>query len=246
MKKLLPIILLIIGVLVAIGVFLLMKNKNAKTSEGQGTDTEESVAEISLDKRPIVSLTPTSDGHYLKLEIKKIVIDAATLDYELTYKVPDGRTQGVPGAVKLTTKDDITKELLLGSESSGKFRYDEGVETGQLVLRFRDANGKLVAKFSTDFNLVAPGRDIVSSDGDFKLTLDKPVAKTYFVVMDTVGYPGTEKLNDSAKLYGLFCSDNKKYAGSVEIAGSKAQYWDGSAWSSEFESVGSGVFTPVM
>lgn len=243
MKKFLPVILLVLGVLVAIGVFFLMKNKNAKSSVDQETDTEESVAEVSLDKRPIVSLTPTSDGHYLKLEIKKIVIDAATLDYELTYKVPDGRTQGVPGTVKLTTKDDITKELLLGSESSGKFRYDEGVETGQLALRFRDANGKLVAKFSTDFNLVAPGKDVVSPEGDFKLTLAKPATKTYFVVMDTIGYPGNEKLNDSAKLYGLFVSDSKKYAGSVEIAGSKARFWDGSAWSSEFESVGSGIFT---
>jgi hypothetical protein len=247
MKKLFPVVLLILGIFVAIGVFFLMKNKNAKAPEGLDTDTEESVAEVSLDKRPLVSLTPTSDGHYLKLEIKKILIDAATLDYELTYKVPDGRTQGVPGTVKLTTKDDITKQLLLGSESSGKFRYDEGVETGQLVMRFRDANGKLLAKFSTDFNLVAPGKDIISPDSVFKLTLNKPATKTYFVVMDTIGYPSSEKFSDSAKFYGLFSSDDKKYAGNVEIAGSlKVQYWDGSAWSGEFESVGSGVFTSVM
>jgi len=244
MKKLLPVILLLFGIIVAAGVFFLMKGKNTKTQDTQDVDVEDAVTEVPLDRRPIVSLTPTSDGHYLKLEIKKIVVDAVTLDYELTYKVPDGRTQGVPGTVKLTTKDDILKELLLGSESSGKFRYDEGVEVGQLVLRFRDANGKLVAKFSTDFNLVAPGKEIVSFDGNFKLTMSKPTTKTYFVVMDTLGYPGDTKLADSSKLYGLFSSDNKRYAGIVEIAGSHSvQYWDGSVWSGEIETVGSGIFT---
>jgi hypothetical protein len=243
MKKVLPIFILLIGILVVIGAFLLVKSKNSKKEDVQEPDSEEVLPEIALEKRPVVSLMPSADGHWLKLKIQKILIDAATLDYEMTYKVPDGRTQGVPGTVKLTTKDDIEKDLLLGSESSGKFRYDEGVESGQLVFRFRDSSGKLVAKFQTEFNLLTSTKDITSTDGVFKLTFEKIYPKTFFIVINTIGYPGDVKLEESTKLYGLFSSEKGKYKGSVEITGSSyITYWDGLNWNSKLESIESGVF----
>ena len=45
--------------------------------------------DVALPERPVVSLTPTIDGHYLNLKIEKIVIDAKSLDYELLYKTKD-------------------------------------------------------------------------------------------------------------------------------------------------------------
>jgi hypothetical protein len=218
MKKVLPIIILLAGVLVVAGAFLFVKSKNNEEQTVDVPSQEEVVPVVALEKRPVVSMTPSADGHWLKLEIKKILIDAATLDYEMTYKVPDGRTQGVPGSVKLTTKDDITKDLLLGSESSGKFRYDEGVENGQLVLRFRDGNGKLVAKFSTDFYLQNNKNELSFVNGD-KYKLDKTDKKIFYISMDTIGFPGEPK-NIPSEVYGIFSSSAKGNSGILETNGS--------------------------
>ncbi len=149
MKKLLPIILFLVGLVVFAGVyFFVIKGK--KVSEEV---EDEPVAEIPAEMRPFASLTPSSDGHWLKLLIRDIKIEAVSLDYELLYKTREGNTQGVPGTIKLEGQTQIERDLLLGSESSGKFRYDEGVSEGSLTLRFRNEKGKLVGKLSTDFTL---------------------------------------------------------------------------------------------
>jgi len=214
MKKYIPIVILFLGVLVAIGAFFVLKGKNSQNTPTDGSNQDETVPEIALEKRPVVSLTPSADGHYLKLEIQKILIKADTLDYELTYKVPDGRTQGVPGTVKLTNTDNIVKDLLLGSESSGKFRYDEGVEGGNINITFRNQNGKSVAKFSTDFFLQT-GKEQLNFTGGKLYSLDKLNNKTFYVSMNTIGY-----LGDSPSLpkesYGIFSSSLKGNSGILE------------------------------
>ncbi len=97
-KKFLPLILLGVGVLVLILVFVLIKNKKSEAP----TDDSDTLTEIAFADRPFASLSPTSDGHYINLTIDKIKLaKAASLDYELLYSLPDGRTQGVPGTVDL-------------------------------------------------------------------------------------------------------------------------------------------------
>ena len=151
MKRFLPIFLVLLGILVLAGVYFFVIKGKKETDVVQEEETAR--IEVPLGERPVASLTPSSDGHWLKMVIEKIAIDAATLDYELLYKLPDGRTQGVPGTIKLEGQDSIERDLLLGSESSGKFRYDEGVENGTLTLRFRNQKGKLIVKFATEFHL---------------------------------------------------------------------------------------------
>lgn len=161
MKKYLPLILIGVGLLLLVGAFFFVKN-----SMNKGGEEEETVKEIPVEQRPLVSLTPSSDGHWLKLKIEKIkVAKAASMDYELLYSLADGRTQGVPGTIKLDGSD-IVRDLLLGSESSGKFRYDEGVTGGTMTIRFRDVKGKLIGKLSTKFTLTSPKR------GVFEVTMD--------------------------------------------------------------------------
>lgn len=185
MKKFLPIILVVVGLLVLGGVFLVIKGKGSSTPE----DEEANLLEIPLEERPFTTLTPKEDGHYLNLVIEGIkVADAKKVDYELVYKLPDGRAQGVPGTVEITGAK-IERPLLLGSESSGKFRYDEGVAEGSLSLRFRNEKGKLIGKLSTDFHLQKDPDEITSMDGGLKYKLDKPVKNVFFVTMDTFGLP---------------------------------------------------------
>lgn len=200
MKKFLPLALLLIGlgVLTAAAYFLIIKPSGSETVE------EETAPEVVLSERPVASLTPSTDGHWLELNITKIKIPAESLDYELLYNLPDGRQQGVPGSVKLAGLAAIERDLLLGSESSGKFRYDEGVETGTLTLRFRNGSGKLVAKFVSNFHLQSNTSLLTSADGKFSYTLAKSSGKEFLVTMQTFGYPNEAPGTISSGPYGVF------------------------------------------
>jgi len=157
MKKYLPIILFVVGLLVVVGVyFFVIKGK----SSADVTSEDLTVAEIPVGERPSASLTPSMDGHWLKMKVLDIKVKGAeSMDYELLYKIGDGRTQGVPGTIQLNGQTSIERNLLMGSESAGKFKYDDGVESGTLTLRFRNSSGKLLGKLSTDWTLKLVGKN---------------------------------------------------------------------------------------
>ncbi|MEK7472831.1 MAG: hypothetical protein AAB625_02200 [Patescibacteria group bacterium] len=203
-KKFLPIILLGVGVLILILVFVFIKNKKSTVI----VDESDVTIEVAFPDRPFASLTPTSDGHYINLKIDKIKLPkAVSLDYELLYTLPDGRTQGVPGTVDLKGETSFERKLLLGSESSGKFRYDEGVTDGSLTVRLRDSKGKLLAKFSTKWHLQSTDLELTSIDQNFSYVLDKKPKGMYFITMETFGLPSEASVSE-AKLdpYGIFAS----------------------------------------
>ncbi|MEK7536217.1 MAG: hypothetical protein AAB559_00360 [Patescibacteria group bacterium] len=203
-KKFLPIILLGVGVLILILVFVFIKNKKSTVI----VDESDVTIEVAFIDRPFASLTPTSDGRYINLKIDKIKLPkAVSLDYELLYTLPDGRTQGVPGTVDLKGETSFERKLLLGSESSGKFRYDEGVTDGSLTVRLRDSKGKLLAKFSTKWHLQSTDLELTSIDQNFTYVLDKKPKGIYFITMETFGLPSEASVSE-AKLgpYGIFAS----------------------------------------
>jgi len=234
MKKYLPIILFIVGLGVVTAVFFIFKGKGDVDDE----DTS-AMIEVALKDRPIAKLIPSEDGHWLKLIIEKLEIEAASLDYELLYKLPDGRTQGVPGTIKLKGQKNIERDLLLGSESSGKFRYDEGVENGTLTLRFRNDKGKLLARFTTEFALLNNTKTLASVDNKFEAKLSRS-SEDYFVVMETFGIPDEIPTDLEAGPYGVFNSSEKDLAGTVKAPGSEFR-WDGTKWTSDFEKA-TGIF----
>jgi hypothetical protein len=226
MKKYLPLFLFLLGLAVLAGVyFFVIRGREEVVTEEEGP-----LVEIVLEQRPIASLTPSDDGHWLTLKVEKIVIDAASMDYELLYTLPDGRTQGVPGTIMLEGQGEIERELLLGSESSGKFRYDEGVEQGTLTLRFRNEKGSLIAKFSTQFHLQSGTRELTSLDNRFSYTLSKTPSETFFLTMEVFGIPYT--LTGSLNLgpYGIFAGEEVVFAGEVGLDSGQIYRWDGSSW----------------
>ncbi len=200
MKKYLPIALFLLGLAIFAGVyFFVIKGKNNKPV----VEEEDVVAEIPFDQRPVTTLVPFKEGHWLKLSISNIKVKATTLDYELLYKTQDGAMQGVPGSIKLDGAGNIERELLLGSESSGKFRYDEGVEEGTLTLRFRNEKGKLTGKLSTEFHLQSGTDTLTSQDGKFKFMLSKAPKTGFFLTMNTFGIPGVTTAPSEGP-YGVF------------------------------------------
>jgi len=227
MKKYLPILLFLAGIAAVTLVFVVLRKGGAE----KAVDGEEgSLIEVSLEDRPIVSLTPTDDGHYLSLRINEISIPGAEMmEYELLYEVPGGVTQGVPGSVDITALSSYETELLLGSESSGKFRYDEGVEEGTMTIRFRNRDGKLLVKFSSDFHMQSGDEVLTSIDGMFSYSFEN-TPDGYFVTMPTIGFPGKDSIKLKEGPYGVFSSGAILPQAEVTITGGNAYLLDEGDW----------------
>lgn len=228
MKEYLPLILLFSGVLILVGAFLFVrgsKNKDVFPEEKEET----ALLDLPIEERPVVTLTPTSDGHYLRLRVEKITFEAFNLEYMLLYDVPGGVQQGVPGTLPLQGVQEVEEDLLLGSESSGKFRYDEGVERGSITLRFRNEEGQLLVKFESEFHLQT-NTDILSSpDAVLKYELASE-SEEYFVTMSTVGLPNGFEGEIDGGPYGIFTSFTKEMKGTVDSVFDDVFYWDGKTW----------------
>src|SRR5258706_2470059 len=179
MKKNLPIILIAGAVLIVLFAVMIVARTFKGTTKST-TSQDEIVPELAQSEWSVVTLTPVSDvnipnslGHLLDFKVQKINVARATsMDYLLVYSTSDGGQQGVPGTIKLTGST-VDKNLLLGSESSGKFRFDAGVNHGTITIIFRDGNGKSLGKLSSDFHLQSGEVSLTSVDGKFIYTLDK-------------------------------------------------------------------------
>lgn len=210
-NKRLPVIIVAIVVLLLGGIFAFIKSRGDNAPPGM---VEEIAPEIPPELRPFTSLTPTEDGHFLTLLIDEVKIEGATvLDFELFYLTGSGNQQGSSGLMEIKPGETLEDKLLLGSESSGKFRYDDGVENGTLTIRFRNDDGKLLGKLTTDFSLLTNTNTLVSPDGSFIYELDKAPRGVFFVVMQTFGT--NEEVNIEGTNYAIFSSDGETYPGSA-------------------------------
>lgn len=236
MKKVLPIALLLIGILVFVGVYFLVIRK----PEIEVVDDEDTSAliEVSLEDRPVAMLTPRADGHWWDLSVTKLgKFDSDKLEYEIVYSVPNKGQQGTGGTLPLKG-ESLEKEILIGSESSGNYYYDSGVEEGTLTLKFRNEKGKLVAKFSTPFHFQSKTDEVSTVDGSFIVKLDDDYDE-YFVTMETFGVPEGLSGGISNGPYGVFTSaDTVK--GTSNLSGS-VMLWNGS-WESVSGESSLGIF----
>lgn len=225
-KKYFPLILIVVVLGILTAIILVIRARNTKTP----TTSQSTVAkEVALKDRPVTSLTPSADGHWLTLSISKIKIKAETMDYELLYQLPDGRTQGVPGTITLKDESSIERKLLLGSESSGKFRYDEGVKEGSLTLRFRDSKGKLITKFTTKFHLQSGDKELPSVEGGFSYNLGR-AGKDFFVTMGTFGIPSDPPAAVTAGPFGVFSSATGAVSGTVKLGSGSIYRAESTKW----------------
>lgn len=202
--------------IVVVAAFVIVKSMN----KAGDVEEETNVPELSQSQWPVVSLAPTEDpavpnslGHFLDFKVQKINVPGAdSMDYLLVYTTSDGGQQGAPGTVKLTGAD-IERKLLLGSESSGKFRFDAGVSTGTMTITFRSAKGKSMGKLTTSFHLQTGETALTSVDGKFTYTLDKAAKGVYFVTMPTFVQPEPSMYVAWSNGYGVFASDGLPHAG---------------------------------
>lgn len=239
MKRILPIVLIVaVGLVLVGGVFLFLKKTTQAPDQKQGinTDTKEEIVlrELPLDQRPFTTLVPRVDGHEFHLTINKIPSGVEILEYELVYKVASGVTQGVPGSIKVGGQNQIERDLLLGTCSSGKCRYDEGVNNGTFTLRFRDSQGRLVAKLETPFRLQRGGKELKLPGGDFTISNANLSSNTYYLAMNTFGLPGLISGNVASGPFGIFTKGQTSVTATITAGnGQGAVYqWNNPKWAS--------------
>lgn len=248
-KKVLMVIALLLAV-VSIVVFVVLRQSSSNSVEPTA-EPEETMIELPDDQKPYVTLTPRSDGHWLKLSISGLsrVPQAATLDYMITYDVPGGEPQGSSGrGVKLNGLTVLERDILLGSESSGKYRYDEGVERGMLTVRFRDANKKLIGGVTTGFRLQSNTSDLGTFDNVFSYKMNSTPKKGYFVVMDTAGLPEGVPGTIESGPFGVFKSEaESQFPATITMPGARILKYESGKWqeASSGKAQTTGVFVGV-
>ena len=94
-----------------------------------------------VDASVVVDLKTKADGKSVILTISKIPNNTESIEYELSYLTDKGLPKGALGKIDLKGKTDVTRDILLGTCSTGgKCTYDTGVKSVNLVLRFNSAN----------------------------------------------------------------------------------------------------------
>jgi hypothetical protein len=239
---------LIVGSLILISVFLLTGCLPKKPSPGsEVTPTPETEPlptamkslESSILERPFVSLTPTSDGHWVNLEVNNIRSDAKSIDYELIYFAGDIGNKierGTSGLVDLKGETSLTRKVLFGSESctvSCKYKYDENISEGTLTIKIRSDAG--VEKYTSAFRLqkgLEAKEGLSAGDGNFKFTSSVLPKNNYFLTISTVGLP--KEVGESVIMapYGVFPSSSTvgTVACKTNDEAAKILFWNSQKW----------------
>ena len=238
MKKYLKFI--IPGVILLIGLaWLFWPAKKTKTTTPTPAKKMEEINKIAIADRPFVTLTPRDDGKEVTMTID-FVKDAANLEYEMEYQAAS-LIQGVFGTIDFTKEPaPVSKDLLFGSCSKGKCRYDEGVTGGSLTLRFD--GGKTAFALKTDFNLQNMfDRQGVFTSKDIKATLDVGKAglpnNTFVIVAGTMGLPAEIDGEVLAGPYAFLAATSPVLKAATltiqskdDLTGAKLMMWNGKSY----------------
>jgi hypothetical protein len=167
------------------------ENKPIEGEEIPQSVVEKNVLEFS-EENPYIYLVPRVDGHALNLYVSRFG-EAKHLEYELTYKVGT-QLQGAIGRFDLEGERAGPEEILLGTCSKGVCKYDEGVESGKISVKFLYKDIREEKTWETEFNLQEISwqeAKISSLDGKFIFNIPSGAISrsTFLVTMPLVGLP---------------------------------------------------------
>lgn len=247
LKYIIPAALILAGI-----IFFVSTRKTTDQAPPISQRRVEPINKLDVKDRPFVTLTPRADGREVTLSIDNVA-SATSAEYELEYQA-ESLIQGVFGTIDLTEGDlPISKDLLFGSCSKGKCRYDEGVTGGSLTLRFEGGDEAYVLK--SDFNLQLMGdREGVFGTKDAKATLDVgrsglPLT-TYVIAISTMGPPAPVEEEILAGPYAFLAAISPKLTSAEvtikskdDLTGAKLLAFNGTAWVDLDATVGEGSLT---
>lgn len=138
-------------ILVFIGSSLLILNNKNNTSST--TETDEDVSLPKADPNIKVDLSPKDPGKTVLLSISSLPNNIQTIEYELTYKTADNKSEGLFGIIKLNSgENSVERELTLGTCSSGVCKYHQVEGKGKLTIKFDGSKG--ASRFQKEFDLL--------------------------------------------------------------------------------------------
>lgn len=135
-------LLVSLGVLILVigGGVLLVKSLSMPVSTSP--EEEEEVVQLPpADPSIEVTLGKGSDSKSVDLTVAKIPTGTESVEYELSYITGEGLPKGALGKISLSGKDNVARNILLGTCSRNTCSYDTGVTSVKLVLRFNHPDG---------------------------------------------------------------------------------------------------------
>lgn len=188
-------------IIVAIYFLFIRSNKGEDLNQAEGTNIVKDIAEIPLDKRPYVTLTPTSDGAEIIMSIENMG-EFENIEYELTYladnpQVSGEKVQRGATGVDVNTKDEkYKKSILLGTASRGTRSPDIGVVEGKLTLHAIKGDTEYLSETHWDiFEAGEKAQTISARNGNFEMALPSLGKNYWIIIADTIGYPKNNNLN---------------------------------------------------
>jgi len=242
MRKLSAVCCLLLTVYLLTG--CLPKKTSPVGPAGKATPIPTKPLEESILERPFVSLTPTSDGHWVNLEIKNIKPGIKSIDYELTYFAGDIGNKierGVAGSLELKGETSLSRKILFGSESCTvkcKYKFDENVSEGVLTLKLRGDSD--TQKYESAFRLQKGNEaeeGLTNGDGDFKFTSSGLSKISFFLTISTFGVPTSLPPAVVPKIapYAVFSASGGVKTGTVSfkttLSNPSIYAFDGNSWS---------------
>ncbi|NOY15054.1 MAG: hypothetical protein GXP43_02445 [bacterium] len=184
MKNKSIIVVAMMFVVLASGLFFFLTKNQAKPQPAQSQDLPTPTPNLSLTNLPQIKITHANKRNYLILDLK--VPDTLWQTYpKITYEFMYSSDKGPRGLIGELAPDKTTDEFFLGSESSGKKVYDTGITDGQITLHLEKPSGETLTL--GPYDLVIGG--FVSLDSwqteTLSLTLAKKTRKPFVLLINS-------------------------------------------------------------
>lgn len=139
------VIVVLVILVVLIGGGLLLTNLGSDSASKDDDDVLPDV-ELLPTVGPEVEVTLEADpsGEEVILQIAGVPDGTDFIEYELSYDAivdDESVPKGVIGTITFDGEDPVTRDIILGTCSSGTCKYDEGVEAIKATLKFEGDYG---------------------------------------------------------------------------------------------------------
>src|SRR3989338_3685758 len=136
----------VIVVVLIVGLFASTMNK--KSASKSTSNKQDVLPEVEIlptvDSSVQVSLTADKLKQEATLEISSVPAGTISIEYELSYDADvDGNKvpKGAIGTIEFDGEDPVSREITMGTCSSGTCKYDKGVEKIKATLKFSGKYG---------------------------------------------------------------------------------------------------------
>lgn len=139
-------------VLLLLGGFFFLSNRGNKAQQSQNQTQSDVIPTVDASVKVDLSAKDATK-HTIVLSIKNMPPQTNAIEYELSYETAQQGLQGVFTPEPVAVKDgrDFTREIVLGTESSGHYVYHQVKGNITLSVKFHGAYGQKL--FEKEFPL---------------------------------------------------------------------------------------------